>query len=358
MMRLGDQMSDTSRRSKPAGDSGHRGGRRLRWHENPGVREHGPAQTFRSVTRWTVRSTARSRAVAAAAVVMFAASACGGAAHAGSAGDARPGGASQGAQAITADDFDAASFGASYMVDNQWFPLKPGTRYVFEGSALDHGERIERRVVSIVTDLVKMIGGVRTAVLWERDFEDGELVEAELAFFAQDEDGNVWHLGEYPEEYDGGEFDKAPAWIAGVEGATAGVAMRAQPRLGTSDYAQGFAPPPVNWTDRGRVFRVGASTCVPVDCFDDVLVIEEFEIDKPDASQLKYYAPGVGGVKVGWRGSNEKDREVLKLVDLTTLGANQLAEARAAAFSLEKHGYNVNEAYATTSPLQPRPDLS
>jgi hypothetical protein len=294
-------------------------------------------------------------AAAASLAVLTGAAACGGGDGGGeAAATASPPKIEQ----VTADDFDPARFGQSYVVDNRWLPMTPGRQYTFDGSALDKGERIERRVVSTVTDLTKEIQGVHAAVLWERDFEDGELVEAELAFFAQDEDGNVWHLGEYPEEYDGGEFDKAPAWIAGVEGATAGVAMRAQPRLGTSDYAQGFAPPPVNWTDRGRVFRVGASTCVPVDCFDDVLVIEEFEIDKPDASQLKYYAPGVGGVKVGWRGSKEKDREVLQLVGLTSLGANQLAEARAAAFALEKHGYNVNEAYATTSPLQPRPDLS
>jgi hypothetical protein len=256
--------------------------------------------------------------------------------------------------AHSADDFSVDRFDQqrSFQVVNPWFPLRPGTQYVFEGSALDDGDRLERRVVSTVTDLTKEIDGVRTAVLWERDYEDGELVEAELAFFAQDADGTVWHLGEYPEEYSDGEFDKAPAWLAGVKGATAGIAMLARPRVGTPDYAQGFAPPPVNWVDRGRVYRVGASTCVPFDCYDDVIVIEEFETGKPDAFQLKYYARDLGGVRVGWRGAKEKDREVLELVDFTTLDARGLARARRAAYALERHAYHVNDAYATTTPLQ------
>ena len=49
-------------------------------------------------------------------------------------------------------------------------------------------------------------------------------------------------LGEYPEEYEDGEFSEAPdVWIAGVASAEAGVLMPAEPRLGTSSYRQGLA---------------------------------------------------------------------------------------------------------------------
>ena len=62
--------------------------------------------------------------------------------------------------------------------------------------------RSTRRIVSTVTDLSKMIVGVQTLVLWERDYTAGELGESEIAFFAQDNvaqdnAGNVWELGEY-----------------------------------------------------------------------------------------------------------------------------------------------------------------
>ena len=254
---------------------------------------------------------------------------------------------------VGAKDFDPTNFDNSTTVDNKWFPLKPGEHSVFEGSAIDDGQRISRRVLTTVTDLSKEINGVNSVVVWERDYNNGELVEAELAFFAQDNDGNVWHMGEYPEEYENGEFDKAPGWLAGSKGATAGIAMRAEPRLGTPGYAQGYAPPPINWIDRGRVHNVGEKVCVPVGCYEDVLVIEEFERNVPGAYQLKYYAPGVGDVRVGWRGPEEEEKERLELVKDMRLSPEALAQARADALEMEKHAYEIKEFYRGTQPAKP-----
>jgi hypothetical protein len=254
---------------------------------------------------------------------------------------------------VGAKDFDRSNFDSSTRVDNKWFPLEPGSYSAFEGSAIDDGERITRRVVTIVTDLTKEIDGVNSVVVWERDYDDGQLVEAELGFFAQDNDGNVWHMGEYPEEFEDGEVDKAPGWLAGLEGATAGIAMRAEPRLETPGYAQGYAPPPINWNDRGRVYKVGQKTCVPVDCYEDVLVIEEFERNIPGAYQLKYFAPGVGDIKVGWRGPEEEEKEGLGLVKNVRLSPEALAEARADALKMEDHAYELKDFYRETQPAKP-----
>lgn len=248
------------------------------------------------------------------------------------------------AEPLTAEDFDPALFDeTSIDVDNQWFPLVPGTRFVFEGEAFDedNGERIERKVIFTVTDLVKEIGGVRSVVIWDRDYDDDELIEAEIAFFAQDMQGNVWHLGQYPEEYDEGEFDKAPGWIHGAKGATAGIAMHADPQPGLPDYAQGFAPPPINWDDRGRVWKTGQEYCVPVQCYEDVLVIEEFEPGIEGAFQLKYYAPGVGNVGVGWRGPEEEEKETLELVEYVHLSTNGIEEARDEASYLDGRAHEI-----------------
>jgi hypothetical protein len=254
---------------------------------------------------------------------------------------------------LSAKDFDPTNFDNSTTVDNKWFPLVPGTHSVFEGSAIDDGQRISRRVVSTVTDLTKVINGVDTMVVLERDYTEGEEVEAELAFFAQDDYGNVWHMGEYPEEYEDGEFDKAPGWLAGLKGASAGIAMRAEPRLKTPSYAQGYAPPPINWVDRGRVYKVGQKSCVPVDCYDEVLVIEEFERNKPGAFQLKYYAPGVGDIRVGWRGPEEEEQEGLELVKDVSLSPQGLANARANALKMEDHAYEIKDYYKKTQPAKP-----
>src|SRR5256885_7684601 len=126
---------------------------------------------------------------------------------------------------------------------HEWFPLKPGTRLVYAGTTIeDDGKAVPRRLVSIVTDLTKVIGGVRTVVVWDVDYKDGQLAETEIAFFAQDNDGNVWLLGEYPEEWEGGKFLKAPVWLHGREEARAGIAMKAKPQVGTPSYAQARGP--------------------------------------------------------------------------------------------------------------------
>ena len=142
---------------------------------------------------------------------------------------------------VDAADFATARFSESTTVDNAWFPLRPGTRHVYEGSSVEDGERLQHRVVFTVTDLTKMVAGVEAVVVWERDYTSGELVEAELVFLAQDDGGNVWHLGQYPEEYENGRFAKTPTWIAGVRGARAGVYIRAEAREG-ADYSPGVRP--------------------------------------------------------------------------------------------------------------------
>src|SRR5213594_880343 len=91
------------------------------------------------------------------------------------------------------------------------------------------------------------------------------LAETEIAFFAQDNDGNVWLLGEYPEEWEAGKFVKAPAWLHGREDARAGIAMKAKPQVGAPSYAQGWGPA-VKWTDRATVDQMGQKTCVRKGC--------------------------------------------------------------------------------------------
>ncbi len=101
---------------------------------------------------------------------------------------------------------------------------------MWKGHALDAGERVTRAIEFTVTDMTKVINGVRTVVAWDRDYTDGALEEIELTFFAQDDDGNVWYFGEYPEEYDGKKIVKSPVWLAGLHEARNGITMRALPR--------------------------------------------------------------------------------------------------------------------------------
>jgi hypothetical protein len=255
---------------------------------------------------------------------------------------------------ITAADFEPTNFADAPTVDNRWFPLEPGTQLVWEGRALEGEELIRRRVVFTVTDLTKEVDGVRVVVGWDLDYNDDVLQEAELAFFAQDLDGNVWHLGQYPEEYDNGKIVKTPVWIAGLEGARAGIAMKADPELNTPSYAQGWGPQ-VGWNDRAEEYRMGERTCVPVDCYSDVLVTREFSRTEPGAFQLKYYAAGVGNVRVGWGGANEDEHEVLVLIDVVHLGPEALAQVRQKVLEQERRAYDISpDVYGLTTPSERR----
>lgn len=254
---------------------------------------------------------------------------------------------------VEAADFDPANFDPSTAVDNEWFPLTPGTQFVYRGSSLDDGEPLSHEVVFTVSDMVKEVAGVQVVVIWDRDYTEGELVEEEIAFFAQDRDGNVWHLGQYPEELENGKLVKSPGWVAGEEGAKAGIAMKAEPKVGDPGYSQGYAPAPLNWDDWGKTAEVGVETCVPADCYENVLVVEEFEPSKPGAFQLKYYAPGVGNVRVGWRGKNDEDHEVLKLIEIRQLDDAAMDEVRQVVLELDENAYRRIPAYGATSPVEP-----
>jgi hypothetical protein len=263
----------------------------------------------------------------------------------------------QGGKLDRAPDLVAtAKFTRSTVIDNKWSPMNPGTRWTYEGMSVeDDGKMVPHKIVVTVTDLVKEIGGVRTVVSYELDYTDCELVEAELAFYAQDDQGNVWQFGEYPEEYEAGRFTKAPTWVHGLKGAKAGIIMQAAPQLDTPSFAQGWGPA-VGWKDRGITFKIGQKVTVAAGKYDDVLVIKESAVGEQDAEQLKYYAPSIGNIRTGWTGPAGKVSETLELIKCEHLSPKELSEVRAKALNLEHTAYRRSkDVYAKTHAAVPRP---
>lgn len=248
--------------------------------------------------------------------------------------------------------FDRDDFSNSTNIDNKWLPLVPGTQLTLDGRANRGGGPLPHRVVFTVTNLTKVINGVRTLVVWDRDIGDGQLQEAELAFFAQDNDGNVWNLGEYPEEYTGGRFSGAPnTWIAGVAGSQGGIHMLARPRVGTDYYLQGSAPN-IDFLDCAKVVKTAQRVCVPVNCYKPVLVThEKSPLDPNGGIQTKYHAPGVGIIQIG--ALRDPEGETLVLTKFGHLSPQTLAAANEEALKLDRHGYGVSEVYRHT----PRAEL-
>ena len=246
--------------------------------------------------------------------------------------------------------FNPRKFTDPTRIDNRFFPLTPGKQFIMAGTANRGGGSFDHRVVFTVTDLTKEIDGVRTVVMWDRDYNNGVLVEAELAFFAQDDAGAIWTMGEYPEEYFEGEFLGAPStWISGRLGSEAGILVTEDAPLGTK-FVQGDAPD-VNFLDCGVVYEFGQSVCVPFNCYEGVMVIDErspYEVGS--GHQRKYYAPGVGVVLVG--AVDDPENEKLELVNMLQLNPQEMADARAAALKLEERAYKVSDAYKRTKRSQ------
>jgi hypothetical protein len=248
---------------------------------------------------------------------------------------------------------DPTTFSDPLRIDNAWFPMVPGTQLVLQGEA-DRGRgELAHRVEITVTDLSKVVHGVRARVVWERDFNEGLLRETELAFFAQDDAGNLWNLGEYPEEWDARRFAGAPStWVSGYAGALGGIHVHGRPVVGSPAYVQGDAPA-ISLLDHARVAALGIEACTPVGCFGDVLVVDEWDpLAQPaDGHQLKHYAPGRGPVRVEPVGGEEQ--ETLVLTEHRTVDTATLDRIREAALRLDERAYRFqHRVWSTTSPAE------
>ena len=253
----------------------------------------------------------------------------------------------------SAEVFNAANFdAASSNITNNFLSLRPGTRLIYEGVAVDRGVDVPRRSEITTTNLTKVISGIRTMVTYSVDYSNGQLVEVAMIFLAQDKSGTVWRMGEYPEEYASGQLRDAPTWIHGIENAVAGVYMLATPTVGT-DYSQGWAPS-VLFTDRGIVDKIGVRVCVQDNiCYDNAVVIAEYAPGEP-GQQLKHYARGIGYIRETFRGEGERTREVLNLVQVETLSDAALRSICSLAHALEESAnQNSPDVYGRTAPLDP-----
>ena len=248
--------------------------------------------------------------------------------------------------------FNPYNFSDPTKIDNKWNPLIPGSQLTLNGEADRGGGLLPHEVVTTVTDLTKVVNGVRAVVVLEKDINEGTLEEAELNFQAQDANGNIWNLGEYPEEYENGKFHGAPdVWISGLDDTQPGNSMVGNAQLGSPEYLQGWSPE-IEFLDCAKVFKMQQKTCVPVGCYDDVMITDERSPLEPESGhQRKYYAPGVGNVRVGAVGDPED--ETLVLSKVSQLTPEQLAKARQDAMKLEKNAYKVNPIYRKTQPATP-----
>lgn len=175
------------------------------------------------------------------------------------------------------DDFVAG-------VDNPWLPLEPGATWHYD--VTEAGRPVGTIDVEVVDGTTEIAGLSATAVRITVDTAEGIDVDTgEVSrFYAQDDAGNVWLLGV--------ESDAGTSWRAGVDGAQAGLAMPADPRLGDG------------WVTHAVPGLPEESTTVE-DQSRDMVQTREVGSGEADTTRRQVYASGVGLVSVedldaGW----------------------------------------------------------
>jgi hypothetical protein len=184
---------------------------------------------------------------------------------------------------------DPADFSAT--IDNRWWPMAPGSRWVYR----EHEGGSSQRVEVTVTDKTKRVAaGVTARVVHDVVSENGEVKEDTFDWYAQDSAGNVWYMGEDTKEYENGKVSSTEgSWEAGVDGAQAGVIMPAHPKPGMAyrqEYYKGHAE------DAALVLSVDERAKVPFGRFNGLVMTKDYTPLEPNAAEYKFYAAGVGPV--------------------------------------------------------------
>lgn len=172
---------------------------------------------------------------------------------------------------------------------NTYFILLPTYRL-----HLEHGKHT---LVIRVLNETKVVDGVETRVVEERETKDGNLVEVSRNYYAISKTtGDVYYFGEDVDIYKEGKVTgHEGSWLAGMNGAKFGLMMPGTPRVGQRYYqelAPGVAMDRAEIIGRNVTFKTGMGT------FEKCLRIRETS-DLNSGSEEKLYAMDTGLIKDG-----------------------------------------------------------
>jgi hypothetical protein len=176
-------------------------------------------------------------------------------------------------------------------ITNPWFPLKPGVRMVYQG--IDDGE--PARDVFYTTHQTRRIQGVTCRAVTDRLYVDRVLAERTTDWYAQSRNGDVWYFGERTAELDrlGHVTSREGSWLAGRNGAHAGIYINAYPRVGDSHLQENY---PGHAEDHYRILDTSARVTVPAVSSRNAVLTEEWTPLEPGVVDHKYYVRDIGVV--------------------------------------------------------------
>ena len=171
---------------------------------------------------------------------------------------------------------------------NDWFPLGVRSHWFLEGEEDD--ELLQVRIT--VLNRTENVGGVKTRVVEEREWVDGELLEVSRNFFAVAADGTVCYFGEEVDIYeDGHVVSHDGAWRADQPGNRPGIFLPADPRRGMRYQMEGA---PGVAEDEAVVVR-SRTVEVPAGTFTRTVAIRESNpLEGGGVGDLKVFAAKIG----------------------------------------------------------------
>ena len=173
---------------------------------------------------------------------------------------------------------------------NPFFVLEAGYRLV-----LTHED--EQLAVTVLAE-TKVVDGVETRVVEERETKGGALVEVSRNYFAISNRTNaVFYFGEDVDTYKAGKVvNHEGSWTSGTSGARYGLMMPGTPLL-HGRYYQELAPKIA--MDRAEIVSMSERVTTPSGAYIEALKIEETSPLEPGLREYKLYARGVGLVQDG-----------------------------------------------------------
>jgi hypothetical protein len=198
---------------------------------------------------------------------------------------------------------DGVKFSHPREITNPYLPLATLKQDVLEGTEDGKIVRVERTALPDKHMIFK-IGDqkVDAAVFEDRAYLDGKLEEVATDYFAQDDNGTVYYLGEDVDEYaDGKVTSHEGAWLLGKDTQTPGVLVPAHPQVGDKFKSEEVSK---KIDERDEIISLTETVTVPAGTFTNCLKIAEHPAG--EEVEYKFYALGVGVVREVPAGGDEQ----------------------------------------------------
>jgi hypothetical protein len=187
-----------------------------------------------------------------------------------------------------------AKFSHPRDINNPWLPLASLKQDILEGKEGAKKVRIERVAKPDVRKTFQ-IGNetVEALAVEDREYENGELAEVAMDYFAQSDDGAVYYLGEEVDEYKNGKIaSHEGSWMLGKDTQKPGVIIPGNPRMGDKFKSEDVSK---EIHEDDQIISLSEKAQTPAGTYENCVKVREKLAD--GAIEYKYYAKGIGVVR-------------------------------------------------------------